>query len=136
MPAEAKGMNNVAFSALLQLQDTAGCVDLLLNTERMPEAALFARTYAPSQVSRVVKAWKADLEVKKRGKVAAAIADPEDDEELFDGWSDALQAEKRGLSQQPLEEDHIRIDDAADLVHDMHLSKQLLENFCNDNAGD
>lgn len=43
----AKGQNNVAFASLLQLGDASGCVDLLVKTDRAPEAALFARTYAP-----------------------------------------------------------------------------------------
>lgn len=44
---EAKGQNNIAFASLLQLGDAAACVDLLVKTDRAPEAALFARTYAP-----------------------------------------------------------------------------------------
>ena len=45
--AESKGQNNLAFACKLQLGDTEGCVDLLIKTERAPEAAFFARTYAP-----------------------------------------------------------------------------------------
>lgn len=45
--AEEKGKNNLAFAARLQLGDAKACVDLLIKTERAPEAALFARTYAP-----------------------------------------------------------------------------------------
>lgn len=120
--AESKGLNNIAFSALLQLQDAVGCVDLLMATERIPEAALFARTYAPSQTSRVVKAWKADLESKKRAKIAAGIADPEDGAELFEDWSEALSAEQHGGVKQELEQDHVGVDDATDLVQQLHLS--------------
>lgn len=43
----AKGQNNLAFAALLQLGNPQACVDLLLKTGRPSEAALFARTYAP-----------------------------------------------------------------------------------------
>ena len=43
----AKGQNNLAFAALLQLNDPTKCVDLLLKTNRPSEAAVFARTYAP-----------------------------------------------------------------------------------------
>ena len=46
--AEAKGQNVVAFTCLLQLGETDKHVELLVNTGRAPEAALFARTYAPS----------------------------------------------------------------------------------------
>lgn len=45
--AVEKGQNNIAFATLLQLGDTKGCADLLVKTDRAPEAALFARTYAP-----------------------------------------------------------------------------------------
>ena len=42
-----RGQNNLAFASLLQLGDAKACVDLLVKTHRAPEAALFARTYAP-----------------------------------------------------------------------------------------
>ena len=45
--AEAKGQNNLAFATRFQLGDAKSCVDLLIKTERAPEAAMFARTYAP-----------------------------------------------------------------------------------------
>ena len=48
--AEAKGQNNVAFACRLQLGETEKCVELLVKTGRAPEAALFARTCAPSWV--------------------------------------------------------------------------------------
>lgn len=46
-----KGQNNLAFVALVQLGQVERCVDLLIETGRAPEAALFARTYAPRSVS-------------------------------------------------------------------------------------
>lgn len=44
---ESKGQHNIALAALLQLGNPKACVDLLVKTDRVPEAALFARTYAP-----------------------------------------------------------------------------------------
>ena len=44
---EKRGQNNLAFASLFQLGDANACVDLLAKTQRVPEAALFARTYAP-----------------------------------------------------------------------------------------
>jgi len=89
--ASTKGQNNVAFASLLQLGDATGCVDLLVKTDRAPEAALFARTYAPSAVPQAVKAWKMDLESKQRVRLASGIADPSENPEVFDeGWTDAL----------------------------------------------
>lgn len=45
--SEQRGQNNLAFATLFQLGDAKACVDLLAKTQRIPEAALFARTYAP-----------------------------------------------------------------------------------------
>ncbi|KNZ72668.1 Coatomer subunit beta', partial [Termitomyces sp. J132] len=91
--AEEKGQNNLAFATRFQLGDAGACVDLLVKTQRAPEAALFARTYAPSYASRAVEAWKADLSSKKRPKIAASIADPTSNPELFEeGWEEVLAA--------------------------------------------
>lgn len=46
-----KGQNNLAFATFFQLGDVESCVDLLIKTQRAPEAAMFARTYAPRRVS-------------------------------------------------------------------------------------
>jgi hypothetical protein len=52
------------------------CVDLLVGCGRLPEAAFFARTYAPSRVAEVVKLWQADL-AKINPKAAESLANPE-----------------------------------------------------------
>lgn len=49
--AADKGQNHLAFATLLQLGDASACVDLLIKTQRQPEAAMFARTYAPRLAS-------------------------------------------------------------------------------------
>lgn len=91
------GMTNIAFACALQLTSPASCVDILLSTDRAPEAALFSRTYAPSQTSRAVDAWKKDLNASKKVKLANAIADPEveSDRKAFEeGWEAALSREE------------------------------------------
>ncbi|TFK33271.1 coatomer protein [Crucibulum laeve] len=92
--AEEKGQNNLAFATLFQLGNASSCIDLLVKTQRAPEAALFARTYLPSEAPKAVKAWKDDLVAKGRPKIASAIADPSENSELFEeGWEDALARE-------------------------------------------
>lgn len=59
--AVEKGLDNVAFMGALLAGDVGSCVDVLEGANRFPEAALFARTYAPSRVSGAVKAWREDL---------------------------------------------------------------------------
>jgi coatomer subunit beta' len=66
---------------------------LLIDTNRLPEAAFFARTYLPSQVSHVVKLWKEELK-KKNEKAAQALADPNEYENLFSGYQDLLKTEQ------------------------------------------
>jgi coatomer subunit beta' len=113
MVTAEKGQNNLAFATLFQLGDPSACVDLLVKTQRAPEAALFARTYAPrfvprhsllfsvcrlnlhSQASKAVDAWHAELEAKKRPKIAASVAHPTNNADLFEeGWEDALALEQ------------------------------------------
>ncbi|KAK7461035.1 Coatomer subunit beta' [Stygiomarasmius scandens] len=101
--AEEKGQNNLAFATHFQLGDASACVDLLLKTQRAPEAAMFARTYAPSQVPKAVDAWQTDLQAKGRPKIAASIAHPDKNPELFEeGWEDALAQEKAGPTEESL----------------------------------
>ncbi|KAG1811654.1 coatomer WD associated region-domain-containing protein [Suillus variegatus] len=95
--AEEKGANNLAFATLFQLGDAKPCVDLLLKTNRAPEAALFARTYAPSEVPKVVDVWRGELRAKNKGKIAGSIVHPSEHAELFEeGWEEALAREAGG----------------------------------------
>lgn len=48
----AEGHNNISFMANFLLGRLEGCLEVLISTGRLPEAAFFARTYLPSQVSR------------------------------------------------------------------------------------
>ena len=101
---ERKGQNNLAFASLLQLGDAKPCVDLLVKTHRAPEAAMFARTYAPSKVPDAVDAWRAELKAKGRAKLAAAVAHPGENPELFEeGWEGALARERGEAQQEPSE---------------------------------
>ena len=48
--AHAAGKENIAFTAYMMLNNIPRCLDLLIETERYPEAAIMAKTYMPSQV--------------------------------------------------------------------------------------
>ncbi|KAG1785827.1 coatomer WD associated region-domain-containing protein [Suillus plorans] len=92
--AEEKGAENLAFATLFQLGEAKLCVDLLLKTNRAPEAALFARTYAPSEVPNVVDVWRDELRTKNQGKIAGSVVHPSEHAELFEeGWEEALACE-------------------------------------------
>lgn len=129
------GATNIAFACALQLGETTECVDLLLSSDRAPEAALFARTYAPSQVPRAVTAWKKDLE--KRPKLATAIANPLEDPNEFEGWEESLareaavvtgaeyqiedgQVEEEGGEEEAIEYEH---DELTNGVHQISLDE-------------
>ncbi|KAG8219095.1 coatomer WD associated region-domain-containing protein [Butyriboletus roseoflavus] len=93
--AEKNGANNLAFATFFQLGDTKACVDLLAKTNRAPEAALFARTYAPSLAPQAVDVWRAALRSKNKPKVAASVAHPTENTDLFEeGWEEALNREE------------------------------------------
>jgi len=89
----SKGKHNVAFLCFFLLHRLEDCLDLLIETNRIPEAAFLARTYIPSQVSRVVKVWRQDLQSINE-RAAESLADPLEYENLFPDLSWALKAEK------------------------------------------
>lgn len=87
------GMNNVAFLTRFLSGDLNACLEILINTNRIPEAAFFARTYLPSQISRVVQLWKISLS-QVNAKASQSLADPAQYENLFPGLMDALKTEQ------------------------------------------
>jgi coatomer subunit beta' len=91
--AKKTGDTNIAFSCLLLSGHLPECLEMLISTNRLPEAAFFARTYLPSEVTRVVNLWKEDV-AKSNQKIADALADPENYENLFQDFKLTLQAEK------------------------------------------
>ncbi|KAM3589458.1 Coatomer subunit beta' [Umbelopsis sp. WA50703] len=125
--ALGKGSNNIAFAALLQLGATEEAIDLLIKTDRIPEAAMFARTYLPDHISRVVKLWKLDLEKNGRNKVAQSLADPENYPNLFpelqahNGIS--TEEEQTFLQQQAVDIDNI-VAPSAEQTYDAPLAPE------------
>jgi coatomer subunit beta' len=80
--ARQAGRFNVAFLAYFLTGQVEEVIELLLEANRIPEAAFMARTYMPSQISRVLALWKADLKLINE-KAAEALADPEKYPNLF-----------------------------------------------------
>ena len=91
--AAAANMNNVAFLTRFLSGDLNACLEILINTQRIPEAAFFARTYLPSQISRVVQLWKTSLS-QVNAKAGQSLADPAQYDNLFPGLADALKTEQ------------------------------------------
>lgn len=59
--AERSGKYNVAFEAAFLTGDAEKCVNILLKSKRVSEAAFFARAYAPSKLPLVMKQWEEAL---------------------------------------------------------------------------
>lgn len=107
--AKGHGKNNVAFICLFMLGKLEDCIQLLVESNRIPEAALMARAYLPSKVSNIVAIWKSDLN-KVNPKAAESLADPAEYPNLFEDWQVALAVEaslasKRGSY--PLAEEYL-----------------------------
>jgi len=86
------GRHNISFLSAFMNSDVERCLDILIETNRLPEAAFFARTYCPSQMSRVVELWREELS-KVNEKAGQSLADPAQYENLFPGLGEALQLE-------------------------------------------
>ncbi|ORZ33589.1 coatomer WD associated region-domain-containing protein [Catenaria anguillulae PL171] len=69
--AAAEGKHNVAFAAYTALGDTEQAIKLLMETDRVPEAALLARTVAPSKLPEVTAKWRESVPAR----IAETIGD-------------------------------------------------------------
>mmetsp|Transcript_8761 Transcript_8761/g.27558 ORF Transcript_8761/g.27558 Transcript_8761/m.27558 type:complete len:841 (-) Transcript_8761:1009-3531(-) len=88
-----QGQMNVAFVAYFILGHVEDCLELLLKLGRVPEAALLARTYLPSQISRTVEVWRQDLQ-QVSDRAASALADPQTYPNLFPDLEWAFKVEE------------------------------------------
>merc|ERR1712038_1606282 len=91
--AEEAGKNNVSFLSYFLLGDLEKCLEILIASNRIPEAAFFARTYLPSEISRVVALWGVQLG-KVNEKAGQSLADPADYPNLFPDYQASLQAQQ------------------------------------------
>ncbi|KAJ5485194.1 hypothetical protein N7539_005182 [Penicillium diatomitis] len=115
--ASESGLHNVAFSTLWSLGDVDACIDLLVKTDRLAEAVLFAQTYKPSRAPALVVQWKTSLEGSGKTKVARLIGVPpgapdiiSTDDDLFPEWDEFIRLEKEGaVPEQPSSESLIDI---------------------------
>jgi len=96
--ATAHGRTNVGFVAYLLTGDVEKCAEILISTNRLPEAALFVRTYLPSKIDEIVALWKKDL-AKVSETAAQALASPATNPELFADLEIGLQVEQMFLAQ-------------------------------------
>ena len=59
--AESTGKYNVAFEAYYMLARVDDCINVLVKSKRMAEAAIFARAYAPSRLAEMIPLWTGSL---------------------------------------------------------------------------
>jgi coatomer subunit beta' len=90
--AEAGDKLNIAFTCRFMLKQLDKCVAVLIKSKRIPEAALFARTYCPSLVQSVVLAWRSEL-AETSSIAAQSLADPTAYPQLFPEMKEGLKAE-------------------------------------------
>lgn len=90
--ASNAGQSNVAFAVNFLLGRCDKCLEILVDTNRLPEAAFFARTYLPSQIPTVVSLWRASLSAM-HSRLGAAIASPAETMNLFPEMQHSLKTE-------------------------------------------
>ena len=96
--ATEDGKTNVGFVANLLTGNVEQCAEILVSQKRLPEAALFARTYLPSKMDDIVDLWKQDLSTVSES-AANALACPKSNPELFPDYDIGLQVENMFMSQ-------------------------------------
>jgi coatomer subunit beta' len=96
-----EGKNSLSFLCCFLLGKVDICLTLLIDTNRLPEATFFARTYLPRETARIVGLWKESL-LKTNPKVAERLADPIDFPNLFPDFSLIEEAEKLLLGEKEI----------------------------------
>merc|ERR1711970_84458 len=91
--SQESGKHNVSFLSYFLLGKLERCLEILIESNRIPEAAFFARTYLPSEVSRVVQLWRVQLG-KVNEKAGQSLADPKDYANLFPDYMASMQAQQ------------------------------------------
>ncbi|CAH9088531.1 unnamed protein product [Cuscuta europaea] len=122
--SKENGKNNVSFLCLFLLGKVEECIQLLVDSNRLPEAAFMARSYLPSKVSEIVEIWRKDLG-KINQKAAEALADPEEYPNLFEDWQVALAVESS------IGEARGSLPPASDYINQAHRTTNLVEAFKN-----
>lgn len=92
--AAAAHKMNVAFLAFYMCGDMNKCLEILISSDRIPEAAIFARTYVPSRITSVVDMWRNGLRKNGSVRIADALADPSAHSHLFPGIEESIAGEK------------------------------------------
>jgi coatomer subunit beta' len=62
--SEAHGKYNVAYQAAYLLALPDKCIEIMVKSKRIAEAAMFARAYCPSKLPEIIKVWNELLKVK------------------------------------------------------------------------
>lgn len=92
--AKEQGKNNIAFLCLFMLGNLEGWLQLLVESNRIPEAALIAQSCLPSKVSKIVAIWIKDLGTVNP-KAAESLVDPEEYPNLIEDWQVTLAVESK-----------------------------------------
>ncbi|VDN01653.1 unnamed protein product [Thelazia callipaeda] len=95
--AQLSAQYNSSFISYLLLGDLDKCLEILISTDRLPEAAFFAHTYCPSMVDHVVSLWKAKISRKilnGQKNFGESIAEPSKYPNLFSDFNESLKAEQ------------------------------------------
>ncbi|KAL6888268.1 hypothetical protein ACP4OV_009294 [Aristida adscensionis] len=137
--AKEQGKNNVAFLCFFMLGKLEECLELLIDSNRIPEAALLARSYLPSKVPEIVALWKKDLQ-KVNPKAADSLANPDEYPNLFEDWQIALNVEtsvaaKRG-NYPPAVEYMVHAERSNETLVEAFKNMQMHEEALQDDNGD
>ncbi|VDK81392.1 unnamed protein product [Litomosoides sigmodontis] len=95
--AQLSAQHNSSFLSYLLLGDLDRCLEILVASDRLPEATFFARTYCPSQVDRVVSLWKEKISRKildGQKNIGENLAEPSKYPNLFSDFDETIKAER------------------------------------------
>jgi coatomer subunit beta' len=95
--AHTANEDNISFFAHLLTGNIDSCLNVLIENDRLPEAAFFAHTYCPTKVPLVVSQWREKASRSLAGvsqkNIGESLADPIKYENLFPGYDESLKGD-------------------------------------------
>lgn len=118
---------NVSFAAAFATRDFNQCIDILLESGKIPEAALMARSYLPSRIEECAKRWKQVLVSRGEELTSQTIALPSEYPEKFPELENIEEQQQEIESKQEIE-------NQQEIENDVKDDDDLLNEIINDDV--
>jgi len=122
---------NVAFNILFYLGNIKKCIDLLVETDKIPQAAMLSRAYYPAKIEEITKMWKEKLQ-SISPSAANALGSPQTHPNAFPNSDDYVEDYENENDVVVETEDDIKEEEKENVIDDVDTQQLIKTNDAND----